>query len=698
MKLKNMVIACVSLLCASSLYAQQVIIMTDSTEVPELNISEVQIRASKSNLGLKQMPASVTLLNSMILEQADVRSLTDISAIAPGFFMPDYGSKLTSPVYIRGIGSRINSPSVGLYVDNVPYFEKAAFNFDFFDIDRIEILKGPQGTLYGRNTMGGIINIITRSPLDFQGTAMELKAGTYGAYSGNFGHYGKAGDDFAYSFAFNVQHNQGYYTNIFSGDQVDRSNSLGGRNKLIWAINDRWKLENVFSMEYSTEGGYPYALLNDSLMTAEQINYNQPSSYERNLVSDGLVLTYSGGNIAFTSTTSYQFLDDRQEIDQDFTPDSLYFVVQDQLQHMVSQEFILRSARPNSRYSWLAGAYGFTQRFSKQVDVDAYATNMLLQKGYRNSVSGAALFHQSTLNDFLLKDLSVTAGIRADFERDDLDYVYDMNVAGAHVPMADTTYPELSYVEILPKLALSYRAGSFQVYATAAKGYKTGGFNSTFETDSGLYYRPETSWNYETGFKSSLLNRHLYLDVALFFIDWNNQQIYQTVPSGRGARLSNAGESVSKGFEITMKTLPVYGFKPVLSYGYTDARFIKYVKDENTNYNGNAIPFIPKHTLNFVLRKSIDLHQTGMIDRVDINLVYRGLGKIYWNEENTFSSNYYNLVDANIAFSKSGFEFALWGKNLLGTDYKSFYFEALGNQYVQTGKPMRFGVNLKYEF
>ena len=698
MKLKKISIAFAFLLNAPFMFSQQVIIMTDSTDVPELNISEVQIMASKNNLGLKQMPTSVTLLNSMILDQTDVRSLTDISAIAPGFFMPDYGSKLTSPVYIRGIGSRINSPSVGLYVDNVPYFEKAAFNFDFFDIERIEILKGPQGTLYGRNTMGGIINIITRSPLHFQGTSVELEAGSYGAFSGNFGHYGKSGDDMAYSFAFNMQHNQGYYTNAFSGEQVDRANSLGGRNKLIWQINDRWKMENVLSVEYSTEGGYPYALLNDSLMAAERINYNQPSSYARNMISDGLVLSYADSKVAFTSTTSYQFLDDRQEIDQDFTPDSLYFVVQDQLQHMVSQEFILRSAPDKSRYNWLLGAYGFTQQFTKQVDVDVFASDMFLQKSYRNSVSGAAVFHQSTLNDFLVNNLSVTAGIRVDFERDDLYYVYDMERAGTMIPMADTTYPELSYIQLLPKLALSYKTGPFQLYATAAKGYKTGGFNSTFETEEGLYYHPETSWNYETGFKGSLFNRHLYLDAALFYIDWNDQQIYQTVPSGRGARLSNAGESVSKGFEVTLKSIPVRGFKPVLSYGYTDARFISYVKDENTNYNGNAIPFIPKHTLNFVLRKSIDINNTSFIDQVDINLVYRGLGKIYWNEENTFSSNYYNLVDANIALRKSSLVFALWGKNLLGTDYESFYFEAIGNKYVQTGKPMRFGVNLKYEF
>src|SRR6056297_1351988 len=213
MKLKNISIAFVFLLNAPFMLAQQVIIMTDSTEVPELNISEVQIMASKNNLGLKQMPTSVTLLNSMILDQTDVRSLTDISAIAPGFFMPDYGSKLTSPVYIRGIGSRINSPGVGLYVDNVPFFEKASFNFDFFDIERIEVLRGPQGTLYGRNTIGGVINIKTLSPMDFQGIKAKVGVGSYGQYEANAGYYFKSSDKFATSLTALYKHKDGFYTN-----------------------------------------------------------------------------------------------------------------------------------------------------------------------------------------------------------------------------------------------------------------------------------------------------------------------------------------------------------------------------------------------------------------------------------------------------------------------------------------------------
>src|SRR6056297_1946094 len=148
MNIRSLLILGILLVCQITAQPQKVIILTDSTEIPELSLDEVEIKASKNNQGLKKMPASVTLLSAKRISENEVRSLTDITSLTPGFFMPDYGSKLTSPVYIRGIGSRINSPSVGLYVDNVPYFEKASYDFDFFDVERIEILKGPQGTLY----------------------------------------------------------------------------------------------------------------------------------------------------------------------------------------------------------------------------------------------------------------------------------------------------------------------------------------------------------------------------------------------------------------------------------------------------------------------------------------------------------------------------------------------------------------------
>ncbi len=138
----------------------------DTTKV--VDIEEVVIIASPKESGkLRQLPSSVSLISQKQMKAHHVASLKDVSALSPNFYMPDYGSKLTSAIYIRGIGSRMNTPAVGLYVDNIPYLDKSAFDFNFFDIERIDILRGPQGTLYGRNTMGGLVKVNTRSPFTY---------------------------------------------------------------------------------------------------------------------------------------------------------------------------------------------------------------------------------------------------------------------------------------------------------------------------------------------------------------------------------------------------------------------------------------------------------------------------------------------------------------------------------------------------
>lgn len=669
----------------------------DSALLMQVELREIVIKASKDNVTYKKIPASVSVISSGSITENQIRNLSEISSAAPNFFMPDYGSKLTSPVYIRGIGSRINSPSVGLYVDYVPYFEKAAFNFDFFDIQRIEILRGPQGTLFGRNTMGGIINIVTTSPMDYSGSQINLSAGNYGTYSINGGHYGRINDRIGYSVALNHLHNDGFYTNAFSGTRVDKLNSYGFRNRMIFELSPRLTVENIAGLEISSQGGYPYAIYNDSLKAAEEINYNQYSSYDRKLFSDALILRYSGRNYELTATTSYQYLDDLQNIDQDFTADSLYFISQYQKQHMLSQEVILRSTG-NRKYNWLFGVYGFNQAFNNAVDVDAYAQKMEYLKKYDHDIQGAAFFHQSSIENFIVKNLTITAGLRVDLEKDKLKYYYDRTLRGNYAVISDTLYPSLNSAELMPRFALNYNFNNIDFYVVAARGYKTGGFNSTFERPEDLTFDPEFSWNYEAGVKSSLFNRKLYADVALFYIDWKNQQIYQTVPSGRGSMLKNAGHSSSKGGEVTIKTAPMRGFEFMLAYGLTNAKFISHVVNESTNYNNNFLPYVPRNTIALQATKSITLTNSRLIDIVRFNILYRGLGQIYWNEENSHKQDYYGLVDARISFGRKSVQFDIWAKNLMNNEYASFWFEALGNKYIQTGKPAQVGVNLSVKF
>ena len=155
-------------------------------EVDTLKIVDVEevliIAAPKENRKLRELPNAVTLLSQQDMQAAQVNSIKNLTALVPNIFIPDYGSRLTSAVYIRGIGSRINTPSVGLYVDNIPYIDKSAFDFNYSDIERIDVLRGPQGTLYGRNAMGGLIKVHTKSPFSYQGTDFRIGAGTHNQY------------------------------------------------------------------------------------------------------------------------------------------------------------------------------------------------------------------------------------------------------------------------------------------------------------------------------------------------------------------------------------------------------------------------------------------------------------------------------------------------------------------------------------
>ncbi|HEX2934994.1 MAG TPA: TonB-dependent receptor [Bacteroidales bacterium] len=689
------------LLYSYGLSAQTLVLRPDSTLSTQVELSEIVITASKNETKLKELPASVSVIPMKSITANEITSLSQLGTLSPNFVMPEYGSKLTSPVYIRGIGSRINNPSIGLYVDNVPYFEKSAFEFDFFDLERIEILRGPQGTLYGRNSMGGLINIVTRSPLNYQGANLSVSAATYGSYRLRGGGYMKLNDKLAVSLSGNYLHNDGFYENKFLNQKVDKLNSFGFRNKIVYQASGKFTVENVASIDNSKQGGYPYALYNVETQTDGDVSYNQPSSYDRLMFSDALNFKYTAANWELTNTVSYQYIDDIQKIDQDFTPDSLYFIKQLQTQQMVANELMVKS-RGNSRYSWLFGAFGFMQGSESDVDVNTYKIKLWYLKTYDADVTGVAFFHQSTFK--VTDNLSVTGGLRFDYETSGLHYKYRSTKANIELPRTDTIYPDMKDHIFLPKLALNYKFNHVSVYASYTWGYKPGGFNTTFERPEDLKFKNEKSNNYEVGAKASLFSL-LYADLALFYTKLKDQQIYRTTLSGRGAYLENAGVSENKGIEVTLKSSPVRGFEAMVAYGYTYSKILKYEKDAVTNYNNNFTQYIPRHTLAIQATQTLLFNKSSFIDQIKLNVLYNQNGLLYWDLENNLNKRAYRLIEtpyrtlsAKVSFIKGNVQFDIWGKNLLNADYHSFLFEALGNTYIQKGKPMQLGVNVLVKF
>jgi iron complex outermembrane recepter protein len=701
--MKHLILLITISLLLSPVYAQDIFEPdADTSKIRNLRIDEITIRSPKYNSNVFQLPASATMMPSRIIENYQIGSLPDISGMVPNFFMPDYGSKLTSPVYIRGIGTRINTPSVGLYVDNIPYFEKSAFNFDFFDLERIEVLRGPQGTLYGRNTMGGLVNIFTAEPSDERHTSLRVSYGNYNQVNTSVLHNQPLSSKMALMMNFNQLHNGGFYTNIYNDDAVDKLNSYSGRLKLLYTPVENLRMQLNFQFETNDQGGYPYATYNKETQTANPINYNHKSIYQRDLYSTGLNMEFNGNGYRARFVTSHQYMDDFQDIDQDFTPAKLYFVEQWQKQNMVSQEVSIQSYE-NQRYEWLFGVFGFHQTLDKQVDVtfdvDLQAMQKLpgelvIAKTYDNTTSGLAFFHQSTLK---FGALSLIGGIRVDYEKATLDYQHYRILVGNSTQMEDVQ-SDLDFFEILPKVALQYNlSNNFTPYATVAKGYNAGGFNSTFEREEDRSFKPEQSWNYEAGLKARFLENKLFTNFAIFAIEWENQQIYQPVPSGQGSMLKNAGKSRSRGFEAEIKAVPFTNFETWTTFGYNKAEFVEYIRSATLDYSGNVLPYVPEFTMSLGGNYTINVNRK-LLQNIHLYTVYQGFGKHYWHEDNTAWQDYYGLLSSRITLTRNNMELAFWGKNMLNSTYNSFYFTALNNAYAQVGKPSSMGLSLKFMF
>ena len=814
MKTKKIMIA-LMLLTVGTAWAEN--FPKDSLKI--VDIEEVVVIATpKENRKLRDLPMAATVLSQENMRANQVNSVKKLTGIVPNLFIPDYGSKLTTSIYIRGIGSRINTPSVGLYVDNIPYIDKSAFDFNYADIERIDILRGPQGTLYGRNTMGGLIKVHTKSPFTYQGTDIRMGAATYNNYNVSLTHYHRTSDRFAFSTGGFYEHTGGFFENSArNNEMVDKSNAGGGRFRGIYLPTSNLKIDMALSYEYSDQGGYPYyytgitpsaiakakekgkEMTEDRADYIGKISYNDRSSYRRGLLNTGVNIEYQAQNFILSAVTGYQNLNDRMFLDQDFTERDIFNIEQKQRANTISEEIVFK-AKPGKRWQWATGAFGFYQwlhttgpvlfkeegvktmiednantAFSDIPATPGVPTMGMTVNNPTLSVGGtfdtptlsAALYHQSTFNDLFIEGLSFTAGLRLDYEKMSMkynsvsttvDFDFDMKM-GPMMSLSDNMQAPTSfigklstdYVQLLPKFAIQYEWNkSNNVYATVSRGYRSGGYNIQMFSDlsqtemrrsmmnaimaspnlgqnptygpifermlkpripeepnvkNSTTYKPEYSWNYEVGSHLTLWEGKLWADFAVFYMDTRDQQLSQFAESGLGRITINAGKSRSYGAEASLRASITQELSLNASYGYTYATFTDYVireeKEDGSiekNYNGKYVPFVPKHTLNIGGEYAITCSPRSIFDHVVFQANYNSAGRIYWTEQNDVSQSFYGTLNWRTNLEIGDAMISFWARNFLNKDYAAFYFETMNKGFMQKGRPMQFGIDLRCRF
>lgn len=493
-----------------------------------LTVSELLTRDNKK---IEKLPLSYTKFDREGITSNRIYSMKAMTGIVPNLYIPDYGSKGTASIYIRGIGSRVNSPAVGIYVDGIPQYDKSAFDFDYADIETVEVLRGPQGTLYGRNSMGGLINITTKSPFDYTGTDLFLGGGTKNSYRGSLTHYHRKSRNFAFSAGGFYNHSGGFFKNrctenlqgVKTGKNIDTEDAGGGRLHAILypSDNHRFRLELNVNYEYSDNGGYPYGLYEKEEDRWHEPSYNFKTGYYRNLLNTGFLASYIGEKVVVTSVTGWQYLRDRTAIDQDYTSADEMFMILMQKKNTLSEELVVKNRRP-SRLDWTGGVSLYKQwerscvpmefrsafignlqqtmtdamhAAGSPVDVVLTDTEMKIPQLFHTPTFGAAPFGQVTLNRAAgIRGLSLTAGIRVDYQKVKAGYnsgtMLNYAVFMRGRPISEGLYSvqylgdvSNSYSPVLPKVAIRYEFSDGKtfrdasLYATASRGYRSGGYN-----------------------------------------------------------------------------------------------------------------------------------------------------------------------------------------------------------------------------
>lgn len=326
----------------------------DSSRVVDLD--EIVIVAQPKESGLLRTKAvSSTMFSAGDLQTLGLADIRQISLYVPSFVMPEYGSRYTSSAYIRGIGAKEGSSAIGMYVDGIPLATKSMYNFHTYGLERVDVLRGAQGTLYGMNSEGGLVRMYSRNPMNYQGTDVRIEGGTYGYRNAEASHYHKFNDTLALSVASFYNGQQGFWKNQTTDRRADLINEAGGRLRLVYRPTDSLSIDYTADYQWVNQNGFPYGRLDLQTGRTALPTSDYKSDYLRHLLTTGLSLQWKTNKFTLSSTTSSQYLKDHMHMDIDYTAQDLMRMNQHQRQQAVTEEMALKGDK--KRWQWTSGLF-----------------------------------------------------------------------------------------------------------------------------------------------------------------------------------------------------------------------------------------------------------------------------------------------------------------------------------------------------
>lgn len=738
------------LFSATTVGAEEV---NDTSKVIDLD-EVVVVSQPKDGRLLRHQPLSSTVLTQREMQMLGVSDLAQLSQYVPSFSMPQYGSRLTSSMYIRGIGSRINNPAVGIYYDNIPLMSKAAFNHHFYHIDRVDVLRGPQSTLYGMNTEGGLVHIYSKNPMVYQGTDIHMGIGIGLTSHAEIAHFHRPTEQFAFSAAAFWNGQRGFFKNQALDEWNDKLQEAGGKMRFVYQPTRRLTLDLTADYQWTRQNAFPYGVYDEEANSVQDPSTTLMNGYKRQMVNTGLTVSYKADSWLLSSTTSWQYLRDHMEMDQDYQPADFMHLTQIQKQQALTQELIMRS-HGQRKWHWTFGVFGSYQWLRTDAPVtfgpgmnDMTAARILkmmpdyvvamfkvfeipefnVTETFHTPSASVGAFHESTLS--LTDRLDVTIGLRYEYSKVKIDY----NTAGLvalhySIPPIDQTNrltaviangSDRSFHQLLPKVGATYRlddSGS-NLYATVSKGYRAGGYN--IQMFSEIY-------------QSEFMKKGKTLstgDVTISYTDDDYRAVDETISYDpeeswnyeAGAHLNMLDGKLHADISLyymQIKNQQLSMMSPDNNFGrimvnagkshtmgfelslrgrafddrldwFCNVGAVKAQFDEYDTYNDNTIPFVPSMTFS--------LGGNYRIDRFLVGADVKGQGYTEWNESNTFGQKAYVLLGAHVGYDFGSCQVKLWGRNLTDAKYNTFAVESKATgealRFAQRGNPLQLGIDL----